>query len=66
MSDISHWIAVIVLLLVVAGGMVLAWPYRKNRRAGLHADLDGPGSAIPAISDHDHHHASGDGISGTD
>jgi hypothetical protein len=60
---LSHWIAVIVLLLVVAGGMVLAWPHRKNPRAGLGADIDGPG---PSISGHDHHHSGDDGVGGHD
>lgn len=49
----SHWIAVIVLLLIVAGGMALAWPLRKSSRASFGgADIDGPGSAI---SGEDHH-----------
>ncbi len=57
---ISQWIAVIALLLVVAGGMALAWPQRKRPGAGLGADVDGPGSAI---NGGDHHHSGGDGFS---
>ena len=58
---ISHWIAVIVLFLIVAGGMALAWPLRKNSRRSLgHIDISGPGAAMG--SDHHHHHSSGDGL----
>jgi hypothetical protein len=58
---ISHWIAVIVLLLIVAGGMALVWPHRKNLKRSLgHIDINGPGSAIGG--DHHHHHSSGDGF----
>jgi hypothetical protein len=32
---ISHWITVIVLLLIVAGGMALAWPHRKKAKASF-------------------------------
>ena len=60
---ISHWIAVIVLFLVVAGGMALAWPHRKESRGGFGADVDGPGAAI---NSGDHHHSSGDGFSAHD
>jgi hypothetical protein len=60
---ISHWIAVIVLLLIVAGGMALAWPHRKKPRAGFGTDVNGPGSAI---NGGDHHHSSGDGFSAHD
>jgi hypothetical protein len=59
---ISHWIAVIVLLLIVMGGMALAWSLRK-KRSGFGADADGPGAAI---NDGDHHHSSGDGFSAHD
>jgi hypothetical protein len=59
---ISHWIAVIVLVLIVAGGMALAWPHRKNPKTGLGADVNGPGSEI---SSGDHHHG-GDGFSAHD
>jgi hypothetical protein len=59
---ISHWIAVIVLFLVVAGGMALAWPRRK-KMSGLGADVDGPG---PSIDGGDHHHSGGDGFSAHD
>jgi hypothetical protein len=60
---ISHWIAVIVLLLIVAGGMALAWPHRKKTRASFGVDVGGPGAAIDGG---DHHHASGDGFSAHD
>jgi hypothetical protein len=60
---ISHWVAVIVLLLVVAGGMALAWPHRKKPGAGSGFDIDGPGSAIEGEGSH---HSSGDGFSAHD
>jgi hypothetical protein len=59
---ISHWIATIVLLLIVAGGMALAWPLRKKGKPSG-ADVDGPG---PSIDGGHHGHAHGDGISSTD
>jgi hypothetical protein len=60
---ISHWIATIVLLSIVGGGMALAWPLRKKRGARFGADVNGPGHAI----DEGHHgHAHGDGFSSTD
>jgi hypothetical protein len=60
---ISHWITVIVLLLIVAGGMALAWPHRKKAKASFGFDVSGPG---PAINGDDHHHSSGDGFSAHD
>lgn len=59
---ISHWIAVILLFLIVAGGMALAWPRRKTA-SGLGADIDGPGPSIDGGSDH---HSGGDGLSAGD
>jgi len=60
---ISHWIATIALLLIVAAGMALAWPLRKKRGGAFHADVDGPGDAI----DGGHHgHDHGDGFSSAD
>ena len=61
-DTMSHWIAVIVLLLVMAGGMALAWPLRK-KSSGLGANLDGPG---PSIDGGNHHHSAGDGYSAHD
>jgi hypothetical protein len=66
---ISHWIAVIVLLQIVAGGMALAWPHRKNAKLGIGSiDIDGPGAAIGGDNHHhsrgDGFHSSGDGFSG--
>jgi hypothetical protein len=59
---ISHWIAVIVLFLVIAGGMALAWPLRK-KRSGFGADVDGPGQSIDGGG---HDHSGGDGFSAHD
>jgi hypothetical protein len=60
----SHWIAVIVLFLVVAGAMALAWPHRnKSRNIGSMPDLSGPGTAMQGG---EHHHAGGDGFSAHD
>ena len=61
---IFHSIAVVVLLLVVAGGMALAWPLRKKARVGFGADVKGPDSAIDG-GDY-HHHSGGDGLSAHD
>jgi hypothetical protein len=59
---ISHWIATIALLVIVAGGMALAWPLRK-KPGGLRADGNCPDHAI----DEGHHgHAHGDGFSSAD
>jgi hypothetical protein len=58
----SHWIATIVLLLIVVGGMALAWPLRK-KPGRFGADVHGPGSAI---DDGHHGHSHGDGISSAD
>jgi hypothetical protein len=60
---ISHWVATIVLLLIVGGGMALAWPLRKKGNAGFGPDVNGPGTAI---DDGHHHHSYGDGFSAQD
>ena len=41
---ISHWVAATSLILLVAGGMAIAWQFRKNAKLG--ADISGPGSSI--------------------
>jgi hypothetical protein len=51
---ISHWIAAAALILLVAAGMAIAWPFRK--KANLGADIAGPGSSI----DGSHHSSDGD------
>ena len=54
---ISHWIAATALILVVAGGMAIAWPFRKKARPG--ADISGPGPSIGGS-----HHGSDGDVSG--
>jgi hypothetical protein len=52
---ISHWIAATALILLVAGGMAIAWQFRKKAKlAG--ADISGPGEWI----DGSHHGSDGD------
>jgi hypothetical protein len=51
---ISHWVAATTLILLVAGGMAVAWRFRKNAKLG--ADISGPGSSI----DGSHHSSDGD------
>jgi hypothetical protein len=54
---ISHWIAATALVLLVAGGMAIAWPFRKKAKLG--ADISGPGPSIDGS-----HHGSDGGDSG--
>jgi hypothetical protein len=54
---ISHWIAATALILLVAGGMAIAWPFRKKAKLG--ADISGPGPSIDGS-----HHGSDGGDSG--
>ena len=51
---ISHWIAATALILLVAGGMAIAWPFRKKAKLG--ADISSPGPSI----DGSHHGSDGD------
>ena len=51
---ISHWIAATTVILLVAGGMAVAWAFR--RKAKLGADIAGPGESI----DGSHHSSDGD------
>jgi hypothetical protein len=51
---ISHWVAAAALILLVAGGMAVAWRFR--RKAKLGADIAGPGEWI----DGSHHSSDGD------
>ena len=48
---ISHWIAATALILLVAGGMAVAWQFRKNAKPGGGANISGPGPWIDG-SDH--------------
>jgi len=52
---ISHWIAATALILFVAGGMAIAWQFRKKAKLGG-ADIAGPGEWI----DGSHHSSDGD------
>jgi hypothetical protein len=52
---ISHWIAATALILFVAGGMAIAWHFRKKAKLG-DADIAGPGEWI----DGSHHSSDGD------
>jgi hypothetical protein len=54
---ISHWIAATALILLVGGGMAIAWGFRKNaKNAGEGVDISGPGPRI----DGSHHSSDGD------
>lgn len=52
---ISHWIAATALILLVAGGMAVAWRFRKSAKPGG-ANISGPGPWI----DGSHHSSDGD------
>jgi hypothetical protein len=54
---ISHWIAATALIVLVAGGMAIAWPFRKKAKPGGGANISGPGPWI----DGSHHGSDGDG-----
>lgn len=54
---ISHWLAAAALILLVAGGMAIAWPFRKKVKDAGGADISGPGPWI----DGSHHTSDGDG-----
>jgi hypothetical protein len=56
---ISHWIAAAALILLVAAGMAIAWPFRKKAKLG--ADYSGPGPSIHGSEHSSDGDASGDG-----
>jgi hypothetical protein len=41
---ISHWMAATALIVLIAGGMAIAWPFSKKAKLG--ADISGPGPSI--------------------
>jgi hypothetical protein len=59
---LSHSIVTVILVLILAGGMALIWPFRK-KSGSFRTDVGGPGSAI----DEGHRgHSHEDGFSSSD